>query len=60
MKKYRGLLQLAAVAAVIALVPFVDRLMDSVGGFAAVMAVLGIAYLLATMGQTQHREGRKC
>ena len=60
MKKYRGLLQLVAVAAVIALVPFADRLMDSIGEFATVMAVLGIAYLLATMGQTQRREGRKC
>lgn len=60
MKKYRGLLQLAAVAVVIALVPFVDRLMDSIGGFATVMAVLGIAYLLATMGQDRCKEGRKC
>lgn len=60
MKKYRGLLQLAAVAVVIALVPFVDRLMDSIGGFATVMAVLGIAYLLATMGQDRYKEGRKC
>ncbi len=60
MKKYRGLLQLAAVAVVIALVPFVDRLMDSIGGFATVMAVLGIAYLLVTMGQDRYKEGRKC
>ena len=60
MKKYRGLLQLAAVAAVIALVPFADRLMDSIEGFATIMAILGVAYLLATMGQDRCKEGRKC
>ena len=60
MKKYRGLLQLVALAVIIGLTPFAERLMDSVGGFATIMAVLGIAYLLAAMGQTQRGEGRRC
>lgn len=60
MKKYRGLLQLAAVAVMIALFPFADRLADTAGGWAMIFGVIGIAYLLATMGQDRYREGRKC
>lgn len=60
MKKYRGLLQLVALAVIIGLAPFAERLMNSVGGFATIMAILGVAYLLATMGQDRCKEGRKC
>lgn len=60
MKHYRGLLQLLAVAVVFALFPFVDRLADSVGGWVTIFGIVGIAYLLATMGQDKYKEGRKC
>lgn len=60
MKKYRGLLQLAALAVMIGLAPFAERLMSSIGGFATLMAILCIACLLATMGQDRRKEGRKC
>lgn len=59
--KYPGLLQLAALAIVAALLPMAERLMDSAPGVLGALMAIGTAAILAHLGDTNkkaaHRAG---
>jgi len=59
LKKYPGLLQLAALVILVALLPMAERLTASLTGILSLAVLLTVALILAHLGDTNRKAARR-